>query len=110
MATLATVLLLSGCSQTVPAPAPNSSGQPPAPTAPVSVKTAPVQRGRLSTTLTYSGNIQARRQVALLPKVGGRVMKLMVDVGSAVKEGDVLLELDKDAVAAQVAQAESGLA
>jgi len=110
MATLATVLLLSGCSQTNPAPAPNSSGQPPAPTGTIGVKTAPVQRGRLSTTLTYSGNVQARQQVTLLPKVAGRVMKLMVDVGSAVKEGEVLLELDKDTAAAQVAQAESGLA
>ena len=109
-ATLAAVLLLSGCSQTNPAPAPNPSGQPPAPTAPVSVKTAAVQRGRLSFTLTYSGNVQARRQVSLLPKVAGRVVKLTVDVGSTVEEGDVLLELDKDTATAQVAQAEAGLA
>src|SRR3990172_6352765 len=110
MATLGTILLLSGCSQANPAPAPNSSGQSAGSTAPVSIKTAPVQRGRLSTTVTYSGNVQARQQVTLLPKVGGRVMKLVVDVGSAVKQGDVLLELDKESVAAQVAKAESGLA
>ncbi len=109
-ATLGTILLLSGCSQANPSPAPNSSGQPAGSAAPVSIKTAAVQRGKLSPTLTYSGNVQARQQVTLLPKVPGRVVELMVDVGSAVKEGAVLLELDKDAVAAQVAQAESGLA
>ncbi len=99
--------LLAGCASTGP-----SSAPPAQPTAisEIAVQTAAVQRGSLSNDLTYSGNIQARQQVSIVPKVGGRVMKMAVDLGSTVNQGDVLLEIEKDTLAAQAAQAEAGLA
>ncbi|MCL5109629.1 MAG: biotin/lipoyl-binding protein [Chloroflexi bacterium] len=42
--------------------------------------------------------------------MAGRVPKLYVDVGSAVKASDVLAGLEQDALAAQVDQAKAGLA
>jgi HlyD family secretion protein len=101
--------LLAGCSQAALAPKPASQSATPPASASTSVQVATVKSGGLASTLTYSGNVQARRQVSVVPKVAGRVIKLNVDAGSAVKTGDVLLELDHDTLAAQVAQAEAGL-
>ena len=90
---VALALVLAACGQANPAPVARPSDQPAGAvaTAPASVQVAAVQRGALSSTLSYSGNVQARQQVSLVPKVAGRVTKLAVDVGSAVKAGDTLL-------------------
>ena len=74
------------------------------------MRVAEAKRTTLADGFSYSGTVVARRQVALVPKVGGRVVKVHVDVGSAVEAGQTLVELDRDAAAAQVAQAEAGLA
>ncbi len=47
--------------------------------------------------------------VNLSPKVPGRIIKLYVDEGAAVKKGDVLFELDKDDYLAARAQATAAL-
>lgn len=99
--------LLAGCASTGAPPTPDAQ---PTATTSVTVQTAAVQRGGLSSELTYSGNVQARQRVSIVPKVSGRVTKMAVEQGSAVNQGDVLLEIEKDALAAQVAQAEAGLA
>lgn len=104
-------LILVGCTQTNPTLVAKSVGQAPGVASPAPVvQVATVQRGAVSSNLSYSGNVQARQQVNLIPKVAGRVTKLAVDIGSAVKAGDALLELDRDALEQQVAQAEAGLA
>ena len=102
-------LLLAGCDTAAPAPTPTRPASATA-TGPATVQVAAAERTTIANGLAYSGNVQARRQVALVPKVGGRVLKVNVDVGSAVQADDVLVELDHDAAVAQVAQAEAGLA
>src|SRR5689334_16307745 len=51
----------------------------------VPVNVASVSRGSLAATLTYSGNIQSRASVNVLPRATGRIEQLLVDVGSRVK-------------------------
>ncbi len=76
----------------------------------VSVKTAKVTEGPISTSLSYTGDVKAVSQVALLPRATGRIKKLLVDVGSKVKKGDVIAQLDASSLKAQVAQAKANLA
>jgi len=86
----------------------------PGPTQPSAIAaatpTAVVSKDNAANVLTYSGNVQAKRQVNVVPKVAGRVTKLNVDIGSKVKAGDVIAELDTDMLDAQLAQAQAGLA
>lgn len=76
----------------------------------IAVKTAKVSLGKVSATMTYPGNVTAKAQVNVVPKVAGAIKTLNVDVGSQVKAGDVIAEIDSSAIQAQVAQAEAALA
>lgn len=94
---------------------PACAAQPAAPTTgagalPIPVKIARAVRGSVAASLTYSGNIQTKAQVNVLPKIGGRIERLDVDVGSAVREGDVIAVIDSATLKTQVAQAEAALA
>jgi multidrug efflux pump subunit AcrA (membrane-fusion protein) len=75
----------------------------------ISVGTAAVIRDVLSPTLTYSGNVQARTQVNLVPRISARLERLHADVGDEVKAGDIIAELDHAQLDAQVTQAEAGV-
>jgi RND family efflux transporter MFP subunit len=71
----------------------------------------------------YRGELRAEKVVEVAPDVQGRIKKLYVDMGSEVKEGDLLLELDRlemnqlvnegkarvDVAAASITQAEVAL-
>lgn len=46
------------------------------------------------TTLELTGSITAKRQARLSSRTSGLIQKLLVDAGSTVKAGDVLMELD----------------
>ena len=74
---------------------------------PVSVQA--VEQGPIAATLTYSGNIQSRASVNVLPRATGRIERLLVDVGSVVREGDQIAILDRTQLEAQVRQAEAAL-
>jgi multidrug efflux pump subunit AcrA (membrane-fusion protein) len=61
-----------------------------------SVPTTRVSRGKLELTVYMNGDLRAVRQVSLIaPSVGGalRVLKV-VETGTAVNEGDVIMEFD----------------
>ncbi len=67
-------------------------------------------RGDLTGVLTFTAPVQAKGEVAVVPRVSARVDQLNVDVGSRVRAGDVLFELDHSeldqrVLAAQAAQA-----
>src|SRR5258708_26966155 len=67
-------------------------------------------RGDLTGVLTFAAPVQAKGEVAVVPRVSARVDQLNVDVGSRVRAGDVLFELDhseldQQVLAAQAAQA-----
>ncbi|MGE5262338.1 MAG: efflux RND transporter periplasmic adaptor subunit, partial [Acidobacteriota bacterium] len=58
------------------------------------VQTTTVQRGTLVATVSAAGNVSAPQQAAIAFQTTGRVAKVNVQVGDAVKSGQVLMELD----------------
>lgn len=70
-----------------------------------------------STALAYAGEVRAREESALSFRVGGNLVRRLVDVGDRVKRGQLLAELDPgdlqlqaQAAQAQLAAAEGELA
>ncbi len=63
---------------------------------PIAVTTVAVDRGAVERTASNSraGTIRARRRAKLSPEAGGRVVALPHREGDAVRQGDVLVELD----------------
>lgn len=125
-----TTTLLTGCNQTsgeARGSSPTSEGTPAAASTapseatpmaeavskvqktPSSVEVKAVTRGGISEVLTYSGGLQAKDTVNVVPKVSGEIKELLVDVGSQVKKGDVIARIDSQAIQAQVSQAEAAL-
>jgi HlyD family secretion protein len=75
----------------------------------ISVGTSPVVKELFSPVLSYSGNVQARSSVNIVPKISARLERLSADVGDEVKANDVIAELDHLQLDAQVTQAEAGV-
>jgi len=69
-------------------------------------ETAVVTRGTLRVTVGGSGSLSPESEVALSFRTGGRVAKVLVEVGQAVRAGDVLARLDDTDARQSVAQAE----
>jgi len=74
---------------------------------PVAVETAPVERGSLEHRRTFSGTLDAFAKLTVAPKIGGRVVRVPVDLGDPVPEGQQLVELDADEFRQAVALAEA---
>jgi len=57
--------------------------------------------------ISASGTIEAR-EIHIASKVGGQIREIRVDEGDPVKQGDVLVLIDHDALDIQLRQAEAG--
>jgi HlyD family secretion protein len=86
------------------------------PLAPMRVTVAPVARADLAPLLFGIGVVEARRSYLVGPTTAGRVRHVAVDVGDAVKAGQLLAEMDPvdldqrlAATAAAAARAQSGV-
>ncbi len=66
-----------------------------------------LKKGRLSSSLQIPGQLIAYQQVDLYAKVSSFVKKLYVDVGSEVKEGELLATMEAPELNSQLAGAES---
>jgi HlyD family secretion protein len=77
--------------------------------APIPITSALVTQGNIAATLVYSGNVQSRSQVNVVPKITGRVERLYVDIGDEVRQGEVIADLDRATLDAQVQQAEAAV-
>jgi HlyD family secretion protein len=100
------IVALAACTQAPSTPvAPTAT-----PVKQVAVNTAPVKRTDIVSTLSYTGDVRARQALSVVTKATGRIEKLNVDVGSQVKVGDVIAELDKDQAQLSVRQSEANLA
>jgi RND family efflux transporter MFP subunit len=75
----------------------------------IAITSASVTQGTIAATLVYSGNVQSRSQVSVVPKITGRVERLYVDIGDEVRQGEVIAELDRASLDAQVQQAEAAV-
>ncbi len=75
-----------------------------------SVATIVVKRGNIVNTVTATGKVEPIDQVNVGTQVSGVIKKIYVDFNSIVKKGQLLAELDKSTLNAQVLQSKASLA
>jgi membrane fusion protein (multidrug efflux system) len=73
------------------------------------VAAAPVESQKLDTTLSLPAQITPYEAVDIYPKVTGFIDEILVDRGSRVKAGEVIVRLSAPELVAQRTQAEAGL-
>jgi len=83
---------------------------------PVDVAAVTAVSGTLEATLELSGNLAPRARVGVKPRVPGAIERILVDIGTAVREGQTVATLDRreidaqaDAAVASVAVARAGV-
>ena len=72
-------------------------------------KLAKVEKGDLAKSVVATGKVEPITKVEIKSKASGIVKKLYVDAGDRVKKGQVLAELDREEISAQVAQSHAAL-
>ncbi len=65
-------------------------------------KISTVERGPIARSVVATGKVQPRTKVEVKSKASGLVKKIYADYGQYVKQGDILVELDKEELAARV--------
>ncbi len=70
-------------------------------------KLAKVEMGDLAKSVVATGKVEPITKVEIKSKASGIVKRLYVDAGDRVKKGQLLAELDKEEIAARVAQAKA---
>lgn len=58
-----------------------------------------VVKGTIEKFLTYTGNVDAAKRVEIAPLAPGRIIKILVDEGSRVRKGQLLVKMDDIAIA-----------
>jgi HlyD family secretion protein len=74
---------------------------------PTDVRLAPVARARISRTIEAPGRVEADTEVKISAQVVGRITRLPVKEGDAVRKGDLLVQIDRAQYDADVRSAES---
>lgn len=73
-------------------------------------KLAKVEKGDLAKSVVATGKVTPITKVEVKSKASGIVKKLFVEYGDQVKKGQLLAQLDKEEIQAQVEQSRAGLA
>jgi HlyD family secretion protein len=71
--------------------------------------TAKVERGRIERVVVATGTIEPAREVEVRPRIPGIVERIHVEPGDAVETGQLLVEIDRELLASQAAEAEAAL-
>ena len=74
-----------------------------------SSRVATIERGTMTRSVVATGKIEPITKVEIKSKANGIIEKLMTDVDRVVHAGDVLVELDKENLRAQVREARANL-
>jgi len=72
-------------------------------------KLATVERGTMVRSVVATGKVEPITKIEIKSKANGIIKALRVNVDSVVREGDILAELDKDQLLAQLRGAEANL-
>jgi RND family efflux transporter MFP subunit len=67
----------------------------------------PIQKGKLSSTIAVPGELVPYQEVDLYAKVNSYVKTLLVDIGSQVHQGQLLVQLEAPEINSQLAEADS---
>ena len=112
VAWLSVAFLLAACDPR--AAAPKDTGKAKAdgrPTPPArAVRTAAVTREPLERIVTVVGSLVARDQATLSAKVAGRLQSITVDLGTPVKQGEVIAQMERQDYELKLKQAEALIA
>lgn len=76
---------------------------------PIPVDVAIAETGVLTEPLEYIGNTRPIREVSLRAQAEGRLLKLNVDVGDSVRQGQILAQLDDTLLVTALKQAQAEL-
>ena len=90
--TLASTFLL-GCKSDYPSS--GKAASPDSKSAPRAVRTVQVAELPIGETVTVNGNLAAYDQVTVGMKVAGRLQTISVDLGSVVRKGQVIAQLEQ---------------
>jgi membrane fusion protein (multidrug efflux system) len=71
------------------------------------VELVPLQKGKLNSNITVPGELVPYQEVDLYAKINSYVKKLLVDIGSEVHQGQLLVTLDAPEINSQLAAAKS---
>lgn len=74
-----------------------------------SSKLAAIERGDIARSVVATGRVQPRTKVEVKSKASGIVKKVLVDYGEHVRQGAVLVELDKEDLQARLREANASL-
>ena len=115
---LVSVLSLAACSESGPSSVEAVGGAAASEPEPASQNSASVDRvetqrvalGEIRTSMAASGAIRARRVTEIGAEVSGRLVRVLVDVGDEVEEGDPLFQIDARPYEMGLAEARAGLA
>ena len=91
-------LVLTGCSKQ-----PEAQGPPPA----VLVEVKDLDDNSIKLSSEFVGNLEAKQRVALAPRVDGRIIAIAVQEGDAVKQGDLIVQLQLGREQGEVEAAQS---
>jgi len=75
----------------------------------VAVETKPVRQDTIKDVGLFTGTLYPRSQFVVAPKIGGRLERLLVDVGDRVKQNQLVAVLDNAEYVQQVDQARAEL-
>jgi len=73
----------------------------------VPVKVAPVQRGEIAQELSLTADVGPQSSVTIVPKVGGILEEIRVELGDGVKKGQVIAKIEDREYSLGVKQAEA---
>lgn len=108
---LSMILLITAC-QSAAAETPEKAAPPPqeAEEVTVPVEVGLAQTGDINLVFSYSGSIQPKSEINIIPGANGQVESLMVEEGDEIKAGDVIAVVEDDTYLIQIEQAEAALA
>jgi len=95
------LLVLVSCGKQQP------EAQAPPKAVPVEVKNIDNNRVKLSS--EFVGRLEAKKRVALAPRVDGRILSITVQPGDTVKQGDLIVQLQTTREEGEVQEAQSGV-
>ena len=76
---------------------------------PVAVKLGAVRLGSAEEKISAVGSLMARRSVAMAPKIGGRVERVLVEIGDRVNAGQLIAQVDARTLQEELREAEAAL-
>lgn len=76
---------------------------------PITVQMAEVTKGDINATMTVVGNLIGEQTVDVVPRTGGRLVSVNVQLGDRVRRGQLLAKIEDFEIVEQVKQAEASL-